>query len=157
MGRDRKMEAIIRLMEQIKWAAPRRSAARETGAGDAATSMGGLEMVAMEMKDGGPRVADAITQPGRSYPQTRVSIGETNMEKMVFTIAEFCTAFHVSRGRLHELTQAGLGPKVYRIASRPYISMDAAKEWQRLMESGAAENFKPLPAKTPGRRGRYPK
>lgn len=75
-------------------------------------------------------------------------------EKLAFTIAEFCTMFHVSRGRLHELERAGLGPKVYRIASRPYISLDAAKEWQQRMESGAAENFKPLPAQNPGRRGR---
>ncbi|WP_018077189.1 hypothetical protein [Thiobacillus denitrificans] len=75
-------------------------------------------------------------------------------EKLAFTIAEFCTMFHVSRGRLHELERAGLGPKTYRIASRPYISLAAAKEWQQRMEAGAAENFKPLPAKNPGRRGR---
>lgn len=37
-----------------------RSAAREIGTGDAATSMGGLELVAMEMKDGSTRIADAI-------------------------------------------------------------------------------------------------
>jgi hypothetical protein len=76
------------------------------------------------------------------------------MEKKAFTIAEFCAAYHISRGRLHELERAGLGPKTYRIASRPYISLTAAQEWQERMEAGAAENFKPLPAKNPGRRGR---
>lgn len=76
------------------------------------------------------------------------------MDNHAFTLAEFCTAFKVSRGRLHELEQAGLGPKTYRIASRPYVSLSAAQEWQQRMESGAAENFKPLPAKNPGRRGR---
>jgi hypothetical protein len=76
------------------------------------------------------------------------------MNKLAFTIAEFCEAFKISRGRLHELDQAGLGPKTYRIASRPYVSMNAAHEWQQRMESGAADGFKPLPAKNPGRRGR---
>jgi hypothetical protein len=78
------------------------------------------------------------------------------MEKQALTIAEFCTTYRVSRGRLHELEQAGLGPKTYRIASRPYVSLTAAREWQQRMEAGAAELFKPLPAKNPGRRGRTP-
>ena len=77
------------------------------------------------------------------------------MDKQAFTIGEFGEAYKVSRGRLHELDQAGLGPKTYRIASRPYVSLSAAQEWQQRMESGAAENFKPLPAKNPGRRGRH--
>ncbi|MHB0918877.1 MAG: hypothetical protein ACYC1G_13995 [Thiobacillus sp.] len=76
------------------------------------------------------------------------------MNKLAFTITEFCEAFKISRGRLHELDRAGLGPKTYRIASRPYVSLGAAQEWQQRMESGAAENFKPLPAKNPGRPGR---
>lgn len=74
--------------------------------------------------------------------------------KQAFTIAEFCEAYKVSRGRLHELEQAGLAPKTYRIASKPYVSLSAAQEWQARMESGAAENFKPLPAKNPGHPGR---
>lgn len=78
------------------------------------------------------------------------------MDKQAFTIAEFCDAYHISRGRLHELDRAGLGPKIYRIASRPYVSLSAAQEWQQRMESGAAENFKPLPPKNPGHRGRRP-
>ena len=76
------------------------------------------------------------------------------MEKKAFTIAEFCVAYKVSRGRLHELEQVGLAPKIYRIASKPYVSMIAAQEWQARMESGAAEGFKPLPAKNPGHPGR---
>lgn len=76
------------------------------------------------------------------------------MEKKAFTIAEFCQAYNISRGRLHELDRAGLGPKTYRIASRPYVSLAAAQEWQKRMEDGAAENFKPLPSLNPGRRGR---
>lgn len=75
------------------------------------------------------------------------------MEKQVFTLPEFCKAYSISRGRLHELQQAGLGPDIYRIASKPYVSMSAAQEWQRRMEHGAAADFRPLPAKTPGRRG----
>ena len=76
------------------------------------------------------------------------------MDKQAFTISEFCIAYKVSRGRLFELEQAGLAPKIYRVASKPYISLSAAQEWQQRMEAGAAENFKPLPAKNPGQRGR---
>jgi hypothetical protein len=76
------------------------------------------------------------------------------MERQALTVAEFCLVYKISRGRFHELEQAGLAPKIYRIASRPYVSLTAAQEWQQLMESGAAENFKPLPAKHPGQRGR---
>lgn len=76
------------------------------------------------------------------------------MDKQAFTIPEFCQAFKISRGRFHELQQAGLAPSIYRIASKPYISLAAAQEWQRRMEQGAAENFRPLPVKHPGRRGR---
>lgn len=76
------------------------------------------------------------------------------MDKPAFTLPEFCEAFGVSRGRLHELDRAGLGPRIYKIASKPYVSAAAAQEWQRKMEQGAAENFRPLPAKNPGRRGR---
>ena len=72
------------------------------------------------------------------------------MEKQVFTIPEFCKLYQISRGRFFELDRAGLAPKTYRIASKPYISVTAAQEWQARMESGAAENFKPLPAKNPG-------
>ncbi|MFA6064153.1 MAG: hypothetical protein WC736_16305 [Gallionella sp.] len=76
------------------------------------------------------------------------------MDKQAFTLTEFCEAYKVSRGRLHELEQGGLGPKTYRIASRQYVSLSAAQAWQQRMESGAAKDFKPLPAKNPGRRGR---
>lgn len=76
------------------------------------------------------------------------------MNKAAFTLPEFCKAFAVSRGRLHELTQAGLGPRIYHIASKPYVSIEAAQEWQRRMEQGAAAGFKPLPARNPGRPGR---
>lgn len=71
-----------------------------------------------------------------------------------FTLPEFRERFKLSTGRLYELQQAGLGPEVYYIASRPYVSYRAAQEWQQRMESGAASNFKRLPARNPGRRGK---
>ena len=74
--------------------------------------------------------------------------------KQAFTLKEFCEAYQISRGRLYELQRAGLGPVTYSIASRPYVSASAAADWQKRMETGAAANFRPLPAKTPGQRGR---
>lgn len=76
------------------------------------------------------------------------------MEKLAFIITEWCKLRGISRGRFHELEQAGLAPRTYSVASKKYISREADSEWQRRMESGAAENFKPLPAKNPGKPGR---
>lgn len=76
------------------------------------------------------------------------------MEKLAFTVPEWCEARCMSRGRFHELEQAGLAPRTYAVASKKYISREADAEWQQRMESGAAENFKPLPAKNPGQPGR---
>lgn len=76
------------------------------------------------------------------------------MDKLAFTITEWCKARGISRGRFHELEQAALTPKTYAVASKRYISRQADLEWQQRMEAGAAENFRPLPAKNPGKRGR---
>lgn len=76
------------------------------------------------------------------------------MEKMAFTVTEFCKAYGVSRGRFHELQQVGLAPKVYYIASKPYVSRKAADEWMVRMENGEGATFERAPAKTPGVPGR---
>lgn len=76
------------------------------------------------------------------------------MTKLAFTVPEWCEARCISRGRYHELEVAGLAPRTYAVASKKYISQQADAEWQQRMEAGAAENFRPLPAKNPGKRGR---
>lgn len=79
------------------------------------------------------------------------------MEKLAYTIPDWCKARCISRARFHELEQAGLAPRTYAVASKRYISHQADDEWQQRMEAGAAENFRPLPAKNPGIRGRQKK
>jgi hypothetical protein len=76
------------------------------------------------------------------------------MEKLAYTVPEWCKARGISRGRFHELEQADLAPRTYAVASKKYISHQADAEWQRRMEAGAAESFRPLPAKNPGKPGR---
>lgn len=76
------------------------------------------------------------------------------MEKQSFTKAEWRKARGISTGRHYELERAGLAPQTYSIASKEYISKEADAEWLKRMEAGAAENFKPLPAKNPGHPGR---
>lgn len=76
------------------------------------------------------------------------------MEKMAYTVAEFCFAYGISRGRLHELQQVGLAPKIYYVASKPYVSKRAAEEWQERMENGDGRDFERPPAKHTGRQGR---
>ena len=76
------------------------------------------------------------------------------MEKLARAIPTWCRDRDVSIARFYELDQAGLAPRTYRVGSRRYISNQADAEWQARMEAGEGENFKPLPAKNPGQRGR---
>jgi hypothetical protein len=62
------------------------------------------------------------------------------MESMrtAFTVVEFCSAHRISRAKLYELWRAGRGPKTMNVGCRKLISVEAAAEWRRQMESGGS-------------------
>jgi predicted DNA-binding transcriptional regulator AlpA len=55
--------------------------------------------------------------------------------RMVLSIADFCAAYAISRAMLYKMFADGRGPRVMRVGSRRLISVEAAEEWRRKMET----------------------
>lgn len=60
------------------------------------------------------------------------------MEKLSYSIPEWCEARGISRSSFYNLIQNGLGPKTYFVGRRRFISRDADIEWQRRLETECA-------------------
>jgi hypothetical protein len=56
------------------------------------------------------------------------------MDKLALTINEFCSTHSLSRSQFYALVRRGDGPKLMRVASRQYVSVEAARAWRRRME-----------------------
>ncbi len=56
------------------------------------------------------------------------------MDRVVFTIPEFCTAFRISRSHLYNLIGRGEGTVFFKAGKRTLIRCDAAAAWARHME-----------------------
>ena len=52
-----------------------------------------------------------------------------------FTINEFCQAHRISRSHFYDLTRRGQGPTIMKAGYATLISIEAAAEWRRRMES----------------------
>jgi excisionase family DNA binding protein len=60
------------------------------------------------------------------------------MDRAVFTVAEFCAAFRISRAHLYNLIGRGEGPAYFKAGKRTLIHSDSAEAWARRMEARAA-------------------
>jgi predicted DNA-binding transcriptional regulator AlpA len=58
------------------------------------------------------------------------------MAPVVYTVAEFCAAYKISRSKLYELWRSGIGPRAIKIGSKNLITAEAASEWRRQLEAG---------------------
>ena len=59
-------------------------------------------------------------------------------ERAVFTVAEFCDAHRISRAKLYQLWQEGIGPRVMRVGNKVLITVEAAADWRQKLEAEAA-------------------
>ncbi len=57
------------------------------------------------------------------------------MERVAFTVLEFCAAFRISRAHLYNLIGRGEGPAFFKAGRRTLIHCDSAAQWARRMES----------------------
>jgi hypothetical protein len=57
------------------------------------------------------------------------------MDRVAFTILEFCTAFRISRSHLYNLIGRGDGPVFFKAGRRTLISYSSATAWARRMEA----------------------
>lgn len=56
------------------------------------------------------------------------------MEKLSYSIPEWCSQRGISRSGFYKIVKDGLGPQTYRVGRRRFISRDADVEWQRKLE-----------------------
>lgn len=59
------------------------------------------------------------------------------MEKLAFSIDEFCKAYGICRASFYNLAKRGQAPAVMRVGARRLISAEAAAEWRRGREAAA--------------------
>ena len=57
------------------------------------------------------------------------------MDKLCFTVNEFCEAHRVSRARFYTMLSEGIGPRVMKVGGRTLVSSEAAQDWRRRMET----------------------
>jgi len=57
--------------------------------------------------------------------------------RKVYTVAEFCTVFKISKGFYYKLQKSGRGPVAMKVGGRTLITTGAADRWCEKMESEA--------------------
>jgi len=57
------------------------------------------------------------------------------MDKLAFSVPEFCVSHGISRSGFYNLLLRGDGPNVMRGGRRIVISREAAEEWRRAREA----------------------
>jgi hypothetical protein len=57
------------------------------------------------------------------------------MDRVAFTVSEFCAAFRISRAHLYNLIGRGEGPALIKAGRRTIISGEAAAQWAHWMEA----------------------
>ncbi len=60
------------------------------------------------------------------------------MTKQAYSVDEFCEAHGFCRATLYNLWRSGDGPRFMRVRDRRLISIEAAADWRRDMETEAA-------------------
>jgi predicted DNA-binding transcriptional regulator AlpA len=60
------------------------------------------------------------------------------MEKLAYSVVEFCQLHGISRSAFYKSLNAGLAPKLMRLGTRILISKEAAEQWRRAREQAAA-------------------
>lgn len=59
--------------------------------------------------------------------------------RSVYTVNEFCDEHRVSRTLLYGLIKEGKGPRLMKLGRRTLISVEAANDWRRQVESTTAD------------------
>lgn len=60
---------------------------------------------------------------------------ESRADRKALTVDEFCDAYRLSRSSFYKLRKLGRAPRTMTVLSRTLISVEAANEWQRTMET----------------------
>jgi predicted DNA-binding transcriptional regulator AlpA len=63
--------------------------------------------------------------------------GHGLIEKLAFSIQEFCTLHGISRSHYYNMRKLGLGPQEMELRGRKSISFEAAAAWRREREDAS--------------------
>jgi hypothetical protein len=58
----------------------------------------------------------------------------TPVERVTYSIDEFCTAHGISRWTYYKMKKDGTGPCEMRVGDRAFVSVEAATKWRRAQE-----------------------
>lgn len=58
-------------------------------------------------------------------------------DQACFTILEFCAAHRLSRAKLYQLWDEGIGPRIMKVGAKVLITDEAAAQWRRDREAAA--------------------
>ena len=58
-------------------------------------------------------------------------------EQACYTILEFCHDHRLSRAKLYQLWNEGVGPRIMKVGAKVLISAEAAADWRRQREAAA--------------------
>ena len=56
-------------------------------------------------------------------------------EVSAYTIQQFCDTHNLAVSTFFKIQKEGKGPRVYKAGRRVYISVEAASDWRKRMES----------------------
>jgi len=73
---------------------------------------------------------DRLTQPGTSSIQTS--------GRDAYSVDEFCRRHGISRAYFYLLQRRGKAPRIMKVGARTLISVEAAADWRRQMETAQA-------------------
>jgi hypothetical protein len=60
------------------------------------------------------------------------------MDPQVLSVAEFCSAYSISRAQFYRLLDEDLAPACFFVGRRRLISQEAAQKWRVKMEARSA-------------------
>lgn len=61
--------------------------------------------------------------------------GKPEVQRVAYSVDEFCAAHGFTRPTYYELEKRGEGPRTFRVGRRKLISVEAAAEWRRQREA----------------------
>lgn len=68
----------------------------------------------------------------------RANMTTETVERRAYSVAEFCASYNVSKSTFYKMARNGTGPRLMRVGERTLVSVEAADEWRRRLESEAA-------------------
>ena len=65
------------------------------------------------------------------------------VERLVYSIPEFCAAHRLSQSMYYKIRALGKGPREGRVLTKPIITFESAAEWRRACEAAALAPAEP--------------